>query len=103
MEYEFTPHRSGWIASRVLYRAPDGLLRQAHTSPIYISVDDKPTASAADARYMLRWIDRLAEFAKSQPDRFPDTEARNAVLTTYAQAESRYQQIIDAAQQHWGE
>lgn len=103
MEYEFTPNRSGWIASRVLYRAPDGLLRQAHTSPIYISVDDKPTASAADARYMLRWIDRLVEIAKTQPNRFPDNEARNAVLTTYAQAESRYQQIIEDALQHWGE
>ena len=100
---ELSPQRSGWIASRVLYRAPDGLLRQAHTSPIYITVDDKPTASADDARYMLQWIDRLVEVAKSGTERFPDEKARNAVLTTYAQAQARYEQIIKTAQQTWGD
>ncbi|MEZ6063447.1 MAG: CehA/McbA family metallohydrolase [Planctomycetaceae bacterium] len=103
MEFQVTPRRSGWIAARVLYRAPDGLLRQAHTSPIYLSVDGKPTASARDARYMLRWIERLAEIAMSGGDRFPDTDTRDAVLATYAEASARYGQIIDSATEHWGD
>ena len=35
--------------------------------------------SAPDARYMLRWIDRLVEVAKSEPQRFPDDAVRDAV------------------------
>jgi TolB protein len=103
LDFQLSPKRSGWIASRVLYRAPDGLLRQAHTSPIYISVDDKPIASAWDARYMIRWIDHLAAIASGQPDRFPDAQAQNAVLATYAAARSRYEQIALEAQRHWGD
>jgi len=103
LEADLTPRRSGWIASRVLYRAPDGLLRQAHTSPIYISVDGKPAASAEDARYMLRWIDRLVEIAESQPERFPDADVRNAVLSTYAEARAGYEHIIEIAERHWGD
>jgi hypothetical protein len=103
LKFTVTPNRSGWIASRALYRAPDGLLRQAHTSPIYLSVDDKPAASADDARYMLRWLQQLASIAKQQPDRFPDTEAQQSVLSVYAEAHTRYTQIMHAAQQHWGD
>jgi hypothetical protein len=103
LELTVTPSRSGWIASRALFRAPDGLLRQAHTSPIYLSVDEKPVASADDARYMLRWLEQLASIAKQQPDRFPDADAQQAVLSIYAEAHSRYTQIMHAAAQHWGD
>lgn len=103
LEFELTPRRSGWIAARALYRAPDGLLRQAYTSPIYLSVDNKPTASAVDAQYMCVWIDRLADIARTQSDRFPDEEARDGVLRTYAEARARYEAIIAGAQRHWGE
>jgi hypothetical protein len=103
LDFEVTPKRSGWIASRVLYRAPDGLLRQAHTSPIYISIDDQRTASAPDARYMLRWLDQLTNIANEHPDRFPDASAQKAVLITYAAARSLYQQIINDAVRDWGD
>lgn len=103
LEFKVVPERSGWIASRVLYRAPDGLLRQAHTSPIYVSVDGKPTASATDARYMIRWIDRLTQIASSQPDRFPDESTANAVLTNYSEARERYQEIVNRAINEWSD
>jgi len=88
--------RSGWIAARSLFRAPDGLLRQAHTSPLYITVDDQPIASRDDARYMMRWIDRLIEIAH-RPDRFPTEADRQAVLDTYARARAVYQRIASEA------
>lgn len=103
LDFKLTPQRRGWIVTRALYRAPDGLLRQAHSSPVYISVDGKPAASAADARYMLRWIDHLAESAKSDPKRFPDADARNSVLGIYAEASARYEKIIEDARKHWAD
>lgn len=101
LEFELTPGRSGWLAARALFRAPDGLLRQAHTSPIYISVDNKPTASADDARYMLRWIDHLVEVANSEASRFPNDDARQSVLTIFGEARAKYEQIIETAQHNW--
>ena len=103
LTYELYPKRSGWIAARALYRAPDGLLRQAHTSPVYVSVDEKPTAFAEDATYMLRWIQILDDIARSQPDRFPSTAAQQEVLEDYKAARTRYEQIIQDAQRHWGD
>jgi hypothetical protein len=103
LEFVLEPRRSGWIVSRVLYRAPDGLLRQAHTSPIYVSVDDKPTASVDYARYMLSWLDRLDEIAESQSHRFPDADAQNTVLRVYAEARAHYEEIIADAQRYWGD
>ena len=79
------------------------MLRQAHTSPIYISVDDKPTASVDYARYMLSWLDRLDKIAESQSDRFPDADAQKTVLKVYAEARAHYEEIIADAQRHWGD
>ena len=103
VNFEVFPKRSGWVASRALYRTPHGLLRQAHSSPIYITVDEKPVASVEDARYMLRWIDRLAAIATSNADHFPDHDARDSVLSIYSEARSRYEEVIEIAQEAWGE
>ena len=96
--HRLTVQRSGWVAARALYRAPDGLLRQAHTSPIYVSIDGKPTASAEDARYMLRWIEHIRHIAETSGDHFPDAEARQGVLAIYTEAEARYREILADAQ-----
>ena len=98
LNHRLSVHRSGWVAARALYRAPDGLLRQAHTSPIYVSIDGKPTASAEDARYMLRWIEHLRHIAETSDDHFPDEEARQGVLAIYTEAEARYREILADAQ-----
>ena len=68
---------------------------------MYLAVDDKPAAYAEDARYMLQWINRLAEIAKSTPDHFPDDDARESVLATYSEAGSRYLEIINIADENW--
>jgi hypothetical protein len=98
----YTPTRSGWYAAQAVYQLPTGELRQAHTSPIYVTVDDKPTAFAADARYMLRWIDAIEQVAQ-QPDRYPTPEARQATLDAYAEARVVYERVIQTAQTHWGD
>ncbi|MFK7818967.1 MAG: alpha/beta fold hydrolase, partial [Planctomycetaceae bacterium] len=94
LQFEVVPKRSGWVAARALYRAPDGLLRQAHTSPIYFAVDGKPIAFADDARYMLKWIEQLTALAADTPDRFPTEDAKQKVLETYAEAKLKYEDVI---------
>ena len=93
---ELLPRQSGWIAARALYRAPDGLLRQAHTSPIYIMVDDQPIASAVDARYMIAWVARLIELAETDPNRFPDNVTKAHVLSDYVEAKKIYERIAES-------
>ncbi len=96
------PRRSGWVAARAIFTAPDGRLRQAHTSPVYITVDEKPTASKADAEYMIRWIDRLVQVA-DKPGRYKTDEERSQVQALYQQARQKYQDIARQAAESWGD
>lgn len=98
----FEPQRSGWIAARAIFTAPDGHLRQAHTSPVYLSVDGKPTASKADAEYMIRWIDRLMQVAE-KPGRYKTDAERSQVQAIYRQARQKYQDIARQAGELWGD
>lgn len=98
----FEPHRSGWVAARAIFTGPDGHLRQAHTSPIYITVDDKPVASKTDAEYMIRWIDRLLEVTE-KPGRYKTSEERSQVQAVYQQARQKYQDIARQAAEFWGD
>ena len=89
--------KSGWIAARGLYRGPDGLLRQAHTSPIYIQIDDQAVRSSVDLRYMLRWIERLTSVAEEHPDWFPDEDSKQAVLDDYQRARDVLHGLLETA------
>ena len=100
---QLLPQRSGWIAARALYRAPNGRLRQAHASPVYVTIDGKPVAFAEDARYMLRWLDVLEKIARSDSNRFPDPKSRDQVLRTYAEAGKKHEEIIRSAVGIWGD
>jgi hypothetical protein len=90
---ELRPKRGGWIAARCVFRAPDGHLRQAHTSPIYFTVDGKPTASAKDAEYMIRWIDRLLEVSAG-PGRYRSDKERSQVRSVFTKARHVYEAIL---------
>jgi len=94
--------RSGWVAARAIFQSPDGHLRQAHTSPIYLSVDNKPTASRRDAQYMIRWLDRLGEVS-NQPQRYHSQQDRAEVQAIYREARQVYEQIAHTAAETWGD
>jgi hypothetical protein len=96
-DWQVISRRSGWLAGRALFRAADGRLRQAHCSPIYVLVDDKPIARKQDAEYMIRWIDQLVEIAK-QPGRFPRDADRDQVISVFDQATSVYKTIATNAE-----
>ena len=96
------PKRSGWIAARAIFRSPDDRLRQAHTSPIYITVDGKPTGSKTDAEHMIRWIDRLLEVSE-KPGRYPSDTERAEVQAIYNEARRIYKAIVRTTEQIWKE
>jgi hypothetical protein len=102
IELAFEPRRSGWVAARAIYTAPDGRLRQAHTSPVYVTVDGKPTASKADAEHMIRWIDRLLQVA-DKPGRYKSGTECSQVQAIYQQARQKYRDIARKAAESWGD
>jgi hypothetical protein len=100
--FKHFPSRSGWYAGRAIYESPHGHLRQAHTSPIYLSVDGKPTAFKRDADYMIQWIDKLLEIA-NEPDRFQSQIDHNEVIGTYQRAKDAYQAVSALAVEIWND
>ncbi len=96
------PLRSGWVVARATFRSPDGHLRQAHTSPVYIMVDGKPIASKADAEYMIRWIDRLLEVS-GKAGRYKSDEERTQTQAVFKEARGVYENIARKAVQVWGD
>lgn len=96
------PLRSGWIAARAIFTSLDGHLRQAHTSPVYVTVDGKPTASKTAAAYMIRWIDRLLEVSHA-PSRYATSAERTETQATFLEARCIYENIARTASDVWGE
>ena len=96
------PLRSGWVVARAIFTSPDGHLRQAHTSPIYITVDGKPVASKTDAEYMIRWIDRLLEVS-DKPGRYKSDDQRKQTQAIFKKARNVYRNIATKAVEVWGD
>lgn len=103
IEYELKPVRSGWVIARAIYRnIYDNHLRQAHTSPIYIEVDGKPTANRQDAEYMIRWIDELLKVSQ-MADRYGSDKERVQSQRIFYEAREVYERIGKTALQVWGD
>jgi hypothetical protein len=85
--------RSGWVLLRarsdraiepVLVLYPYGT-----TSPIYLTVAGQPARSAEDARYFVRWLDRLDGAARASRDWNTDAE-REATLDLIKRAREEF-------------
>jgi len=81
--------RSGWFvlrafASRSRHPILD-LYPFGTTSPVYVTVGGAPVRSAADARYFLEWVDRLAKAAAAHPG-YNTAAEKQTVLATIAKA-----------------
>jgi hypothetical protein len=73
---------------------------QTHTSPIYVTVNNKPVrASASDAMYFVKWIDNLLE--QTSPGHEWNqyfTHDLDVVQGRYARAREIYLRIAKEAQ-----
>jgi hypothetical protein len=74
---------SGWILLRAWNDEPDALIFDlypyASTSPVYVTVQGRPAWSPEDARYFLRWIDRIMAAAEARQD-YNDARERKDTL-----------------------
>lgn len=102
IQVEVKPARSGWVAARAIFREPGGHLRQAHTSPVYVTVDGKPIVSKADAEYMIRWIDELMEVSR-RAERYNSEADRQVAQERFTEARAVYERLARTAAETWGD
>jgi hypothetical protein len=89
---------SSWLAARsysskkLPYQSiayVKGIPLMAHTSPMYVEVNGKPSHSPRDAAYFAEWCDRAIEWAKTKANY--QTEAQRVeVVSIFEQAKSVY-------------
>jgi hypothetical protein len=96
IECMINPEQSGWVAARVIYFNSNRLIRQAHTSPIYTIVDNKPVAFKEDAERLIFWINQLIEVNKKEERYLSDTDKKEA-LKKYLEAKNIYKNISTQA------
>ena len=96
IEMDFSPEQSGWLAARAIYYNQNHLVRQAHTSPIYVLVDNKPIVSEKDALHLISWIDKFIEM-NGKEGRYRSEVERNEVLAKYMEARRFYAKIADGS------
>jgi hypothetical protein len=121
LEIDFQPEKSTWITARAyefsqpytrnglslaqrrnkengntLLNRYFGTLRPetvfAHTSPVYLIVDDKPIRSSVDASYFIRYL----ENSKSWLDKsgvFPSAEAKQEVLHAFEEGIRAFKEL----------
>jgi len=81
--------RSGWLTLRAWSGTPAhpvlDLYPFATTSPIYVTVGGRPVRNAEDARYFVRWIERLEAAASAHPG-WNDATEKSEVLGRLSQA-----------------
>jgi hypothetical protein len=62
---------SGWVTVRASNSKPQTPVDDSYivgeTSPVYVTVGDRPVRSREDAEYFLRWIDDLTKQAQAHP------------------------------------
>lgn len=84
--------RSSWVALRV--RGPehphvfDGPV-WAHTSPVYVIIDNQPISSVEDANYFVEWIDQLLRVVAAR-NRYASVEDREQVEATFRRAREEF-------------
>ena len=84
---------SGWYVLRAYAERPRApildLYPFASTSPVYVTVGDRPIRSAADAEYFLTWLDRVRQEVERHTGWNTPGE-RGAVLETIARARAEF-------------
>ena len=83
--------KSSWICARRM----DETGHQSHTAPVYITIRDAPVrASVDDARYFVKWIDRIINnISEGGPWNQYFTHDRDKVRERYQRARAVYEKI----------
>jgi len=93
---EIDVDRSGWLAARVTGPEKQHLLLDsfvyAHTSPIYVQKGAATPRSAEDARYFVKWMDRVLRLIDERND-FDTPEQRKIVESVYSRARTIFSRM----------
>jgi TolB protein len=85
--------QSSWIAVRALGPAHRLAMNDAHvfahTSPVYVTIGEKPISSPEDARFYIDWIDKLIARVEEQ-GRFATSERKADVIRLFRSAQEIY-------------
>ena len=89
--------RSSWVAVRV--HGPDHPAifdgpAWAHTSPVYISLQQQPIVHREDAEYFVDWIGRLLRVVATR-DRYAEAADRQRVEKLFQQAQQKFRQLAE--------
>lgn len=101
LDAPLTPTESSWVAARAYasdlmpYQILEveglkGIPSVAHTSPVYLVVDGKPTRSREDAAFLLSWCDSALDWAKTKARL--DPSQREDVVALFERARRVYLQ-----------
>ena len=95
---DLTIDNSAWVSARAYssqilptqaHLTGSGSPVFAHTSPVYVSVDNQPRASAESAAYLLNICDKTIEWAKTR-GRYHDEAQRQEVVSLYETACAKF-------------
>ena len=93
LDEEIPLEKSSWIALRAYgpwHRlVVNDLQTFAHTSPVYVVLDDQPIASREDLRFYIDWIEKLIARVKTR-GRFASEERRQEVVDLFGKALEEY-------------
>ena len=89
--------KSSWVAVRV--HGPDHPAifdgpAWAHTSPVYVSVQEQPIVHREDAEYFVDWIGRLLRVVATR-DRYAEAVDRQRVEKLFQQAQQKFRQLAE--------
>jgi hypothetical protein len=86
------PQESGWLAARAIYFNYNRFVRQAHSSPVYVIVDNKPIAFKKDALILRDWVDKLIQI-NGKEGRYRSEQEKQEVLAKYKEARRFYEAV----------
>jgi hypothetical protein len=92
LSHELKAERSCWIAARAIgphHRLALDAHVFAHTSPVYVTVDEQPVRDATSAEYFVDWIDRLIDLAARRA-KYPDDASRERVAALFREGQAYY-------------
>lgn len=88
--------RSGWLAARVTGGDNVHLLLDsfvyAHTSPVYLQKGDQKPQSPEDARYFVKWMDRVSQMLDAS-DNFNTPQQKTEVQSVYSRAKDVFSKM----------
>ncbi len=100
-DFELIFKQSGWIALRAGHDTSDpedwwGYTMAAHTSPLYVTVNDESPANKEDAKYLMARVDKTLDWAQNEAI-WTSPTTRYTAIESFQRAHRFYEQALERA------